>query len=536
MLAGFTKRELLYISVIYMAAHWFLLVATGWWADDWAWGMISYEATRKMTMELGRPDTIFLYYMVNVFPPYVSHALTLLMMFSNILFLSIILEKWLRLERKDIFWICALYAIIPIYDIRISITIMPYTVGLFFFMAACAHLSVMLFCDKMHPGHRFLNLILFVMSFTTNSNLVFYGVALLMIFSKEKSIAAMKRYMDYMAMPFIFYITTRWFFPTYGMYEDYNKVTIRSLCKAVLLMPAAVLHIVSEIAHKFFYKVVVKYQYLLGIATMLCFILEGLKRHGNWRQARASADQYATNVKLIGWGSIILMFGLFSYVVIRGTSAIAIADFPGRNSVLLGWGSALVIYGFLKCFPYPKICRMMICFLIICGIAYFNGQYFQYQRQAYAATGIEMQLHDNMELGNKRNIVLQELGGSSVSNFYGMNCIAQKVYGREQYMFFVNFNEIKYMYKKSSLKHTTSDFVLYEEYHMRDYDTSYKDIDAIVYYIFNEMESGDVLRTKFYELTDEEKFLSVIYKKSKMIVDYKVNNDIIKEMYAQGNR
>lgn len=528
MLAGFTKRQLLCILLIYMAAHWFLLVATGWWADDWAWGMISYEATRKMTMELGRPDTIFLYYMVNVFPPYVSHVLTLLMMFSNILFLSIILEKWLRLERKDIFWICALYAVIPIYDIRISITIMPYTVGLFFFMAACAHLSVMLSCDKMHLGHRLLNLILFLISFTTNSNLVFYGVALLMIFSKEKSIVAMKRYMDYLLIPVIFYLATRHFFPAHGMYEGYNQVTIKSLCKAVLLMPAADLHIISEICNNFSSTIIVGFQNEIGIAAILCFIWCAINRHGNWHQVQILPDQYVANTKLIGWGSMILTLGLFSYVVVTGTSAIATTDFNGRYAVLSGWGSALVLYGFLRYFPYHKICRIIICSLILCGIAFFNGQYFRYQRQAYAAAGIEVQLHDNIDLANKRNIVLQEIAGASVRNFYGMNCIAQKAYGREQYMFFVGFNEVDYLYKGIS-----SNLTLYEQYHMRNYDIDYKNIDAILYYSFDRMGTKDVLKTKIYEMADEKKFLSVIREKSKMTVDYNVDNDVLKKVYAK---
>ena len=191
------KRDIIGLTIIYFLSQWLLLVVSGRWWDDWCLWLAPAEAINSLGIELGRPSVSVILTVARALPESGYRWITYFMMYCCMLCLYSTLKTCLKLRDDDCFWIAAIYAIVPINDGRVALAMFPYTVGLFFFMLGLAFLSYVLNKDRLNTFIRIILLGLFLLSFTLNSNLVFYIIVLLMLLKHTKSIRDLKNFTDF---------------------------------------------------------------------------------------------------------------------------------------------------------------------------------------------------------------------------------------------------------------------------------------------------------------------------------------------------
>ena len=199
-------KDLIYISIVYFATNWFLLIMTGRWWDDWCLWNQEPQSLINMAMEMGRPEVIYIVRFIKLFPEPFYRLLTFVMFYLTIIFTYNILVKGLSIRRDKALVVSVLSIVIPVNVDRTMLCIFPYTVGYFFFFLGFDLLINIDLNMKNNLLYRALLLILFTISFVLNSCLFFYSLVLIYILFKTKSIKGLLRYIDFIIIPVLFYI------------------------------------------------------------------------------------------------------------------------------------------------------------------------------------------------------------------------------------------------------------------------------------------------------------------------------------------
>ncbi len=524
------KREWLALSVIYCLSQGMLLFTTGRWWDDWSLYNESKEALRNFASQMGRPSFYYVINFTKFLPEAGRRMITFLAFYFCMIFLYKILRKWIGADSKACFWICALYAVIPVNDIRILQGSIPYALGLAAFMGGFSQLSGLLYDNKMNWKRRVGNLALFFFSFTLNSNLCFYAVVLLMILMHEKSIKSFFRYADYIVLPIVFFIMKSQFFPVWGIYANYNIVTFPKLLKALKYIFPADMHLLLSVAYNWL-KIGKRPVIMIGMVTVILymavhckswwklFTLPGdspeNKEDGSSCDKKAKMEEMKKILWMLPLGMIILSAGLFSYITIRQSGSVATAGIDGRDAILAGFGAAMVIYSVGMMLFHRKAAYCLFTAMILCGIVHFNLYYLSYQEDHYRQLGFQYQLKQHEELAEMRNLIYlnSDPGKINIKHFYHLNGNGAKAYGNESRFIMDGFGDASKYLQSDSLNY----FVESDNYHMSEYDRSHKRIDAVLEYSFDSNVT-DVVKMKFYELFDRKRFEKCLQEKSSMNV------------------
>jgi hypothetical protein len=98
--------------------------------------------------------------------PWIYKILTFVLMFSSGMLLNKIIGRHQSIDKNTRFFIVLLFFILPLNVAQVAMIVFPYTLCYFLFFLAWALMD----------RHRILALIIFFISFNTNSLLVFYAV------------------------------------------------------------------------------------------------------------------------------------------------------------------------------------------------------------------------------------------------------------------------------------------------------------------------------------------------------------------------
>ena len=120
----------------------------------------------------GTPIIGYLHTFLLKLGPPIYKLLTFLIFFINGILLDQILKRNAFISENNRFFICLLFLVSPLNIARVTLICFPYTFCTFLFFLAWFLL----------PTKRFISLILFLFSFTTNSLLVFYCLPIIEIF------------------------------------------------------------------------------------------------------------------------------------------------------------------------------------------------------------------------------------------------------------------------------------------------------------------------------------------------------------------
>lgn len=548
----YKKKELLILSLIYLASQGMLLIVSGRWWDDWCFHNQPFWALKLMAMQLGRPTLIAIVKFANFLPEPGYRIITFLMIYFCMLFTYKILRVWLKADARACFWICALYAVIPANDCRIVLAVFPYTIGLFFFMAGLSYLSGVLFRSELAWKNRIISWILFLLSFILNSNLCFYAIVLLMILMKENwKLKHCIKYIDYLILPIAFLGLKSHFFPVYGLYAGYNTLTLGKLIGAIKLILPADLFILKSLVSTFItYLSGKRVLVVLVLILIVCLVItcrkkiitclrKVLKREKQIGESFAQREEI-TEVDLRGncrnklglliIGIICLSLGLFSYVAVRQYYSISTVGLQGRDATLIALGAAIIIYELVDLLFRKKVQKYLFICAIVGGIIFFNTYYLSYQQDYYRQLGFQYQLSQNKDLNDCKNIVYlnSDSGIMNIQSFYSLNGAAEDVYGTQDKYIMSGFGGLSCFSQEDF-----EGFVSSGNYHMTDYDITNKEIDAVVEYSLK-AGLGDTLKMKIYEMFDKDSFERCIESQTSMNVYYRGTDEFDAILQAYG--
>lgn len=218
-----TKTELFQLVIFYTLAHvgiLFLLNAKYW--DDWVFYSSSPEQILTLCKQLGSFANFIGYLQVTMLaigPWFYKISTFFLILFTG---LSVwkIAKKQSWLTQQEAFYISLFFLITPLYIARVALVDFQYTLSVFLFFLAWSLI-----------GHyRILTLILFFLSFTTQSLLVFYALPIIDWYFRESQTLEYNKLikwcfskLDFLIIPFLWFLIKIVFFKPHGIYAGYNE-------------------------------------------------------------------------------------------------------------------------------------------------------------------------------------------------------------------------------------------------------------------------------------------------------------------------
>ena len=152
--------------------------------------------------------------------PWAYRFLTFILMFSSGLLLNTILKKHTVISEETRFFVVLLFLILPFNLARVALIDFPYALCYFFFFLAWVLMD----------RFRILALIIFFISFNTNSLLVFYAIPILDMLYRKSCLTNWRseikngiRHFDYILLPFVYIFIKTCYYRPFGPYSGYNE-------------------------------------------------------------------------------------------------------------------------------------------------------------------------------------------------------------------------------------------------------------------------------------------------------------------------
>lgn len=429
-----------------------LLVNPGVFWDDWTLYNMSDEGI--MSQFYGNGVVIFGY--LHIFlknlraSPLLYHFLTFSFQFISVALLFRIKDKFKMNNETSIFFqfTILIYAVLPVYDSKITMIVLPYTLCLSLFLFA--FLFLMKYCEnKKRIDFRILSLLFFFFSFFTNSLLVFYLIPVFLIiflpfwqrvFSKNpildykifvrKMMRQVLIHLDFFVLPFLFWLIRSLYLQPSQVYAaiGYNKLEVESL---------------FEIPYRFVLSVYVFFVSLISLVKEAVqipevwgiFLIIALFSY-NWFKDRDFS--FIISWKILLWGLFVLGLGVFPYLMVN--------KIPGfgwnspRHQLLMGFGLCVILMGLLFQLKSSNLKKTFFSLLLGCFVAFtffLQFSYFKgYIKQTVLISYLETQ---NLSSDQSQTILYHDKTDNftqkgSPSNFYELSGILKLNHPEEKIM------------------------------------------------------------------------------------------------------
>ena len=529
--ASYLKNPYVVIIATYFAAHFFMLLLSGCWWDDWTFMTHDLNYINTVASESGRPEWNLLVPLCWSLPNN-GRILIFFLHLLNSVFVYEMLKNSGLFDEKESLYITVLFTVIPVNDARILISNFAYNVGLFFF-----YLSFMLFVfwNKMQSSKkkvlfRILILALFYISFILNSLLAYYYILFVYLFvlqmKKNDGPAGfvlrildsvwkvLKNYPDFFVLPFVYYGANKVLFPTYGdTFGNYNAITLTGLLNCFVYVPKSIIKIAIEIINRCFGALnVFTAVIILAVAAAILFQKNEKKDAGKRNMLKF--------ILLFGFGMFVLAWGIFPYTEIRGDTIYSFGV-KGRDAILVPLGASMVTHSIFSLFS-GKIRRCLVTVAVLLGILGFNSLYVEWQKDYYYQLSME-HLFDNDVIRDNDTFFLAEVNETDIEaqRYYSLNMNAYNVFGDETRFFIPKVSNLYILRDEKALKEAKE--ALAFSHMMREYEPEDYCFDAVLNYS-NDLSTSDVLKLKYYEMFDKGRFDTEINNNGSLDI-YIVEND-----------
>lgn len=508
------KQNYICLFVVYMLSQILLLFVSGRWWDDWGTFNISPGGMWQWATEAGRPSLFILYFTSNILPEFVYRWITFIVYFIiSILFYNII-DIIFKPCAKDTLFATLIFIVIPAYDARIGMVMFPYTLGEMLFLLGFYMIVQGFNDDKFNKTKRIISLGLFFLSFCLlNATVFLYCLVFLFIIVREKSVIKCVKYFDYFSLPFIFTGLKFLLFPTKGLYETYNHVSLEGIkfilrnfikidintCKNLFLS------LINIINKKPYIKII-----------FICFII--IIIIGLYFYNKAIINKINIRHELIKFilGFITLNLAITPYSIIRMQDVIYTEYFSGRDSILVPLGAALIFFAFINIIfnEYGK--KLIIFITVFLGICYFNFHYINYQIENFWYIGFQENIRYNQYIKENDVFVVMAPDSNKMGSriYYVYNGLAEEVYGEETRIF-MDGTWLLSQY----LSGWNHDITEREWYNMKDFNSIDNKIDGVIFYS-NDISVKEALYLKYLEIIDKTEFTKWLTNNSRFEIYY----------------
>lgn len=428
-----------FVIAVYTLAYGFLAFNPGLFWDDWT--LINVANTTDFINDSyasGRPLRGYLILAILQLPGSVIiiRMLTCLFYFLSGMILMRILGDIREIDKNTRFFIVMFFLLFPVNFGRISITTFSYTVSYLLFFVAFWALAT--FLKKQKLWLRVLSLIIFFLSFTTNSLLVFYILVILYllysgrekILSARGAISHMTAYVDFVLLPIIFWAAKNVLAANYGQYANYNQITTEKLLSTpkniLLTFRTSFIEVIAGTVTLFFNHVV--------ISLMLIFLVFLIMR---------KLFTVGEGVKYVPWmaglGMLVFAAGAFPYVSVGLLPNLF--DWQSRHQLLLPLGASLMMVSTIEI--VSKACRIghslkILAFSVLISLFILVNAsvYFDYQRDWQKQLSLMENLRQEPLIRNNSTFVFLDKARDQnaqgrVYRFYEYNGIMKQVFHEE---------------------------------------------------------------------------------------------------------
>lgn len=550
-------RHIFCFTIVYFAAHWFLLVATGRWWDDWVYADKNWDYMLEVFTQSSIPFHAVINAGLWIFPDGFNRILTFIYFYIGAILFYCILRKVNLFSKEACFWITLLYIVIPINDARITWICYGYSLGLFLFWVAF-YLGTLWkeYTGKKRIIIRTLSVFLLMVSFDTESIMLLTLIILFYFYYFElredwkwkeirdnikKLVMAVIHHIDYLVAPIVWYVGSKILFPGYGIYGGHSYIYWDDLKEIIINSPRN--------AYATFKNIWNSYVNLLGntkVAMIVVLILLIYIACASFRKLKVksqSGELAESFLKVCGMtllGIIVFYIGFFPYVVKRNAPIENIYT-NGRDTLLLGIGTAVILYYGLRIFLRSKVRQAANIILISVGVFHFNFIYLDWQEAYYQQLQLQHAIAESDEIKNNDTFLIMYKGALLSPTYYQTNGNSWAATG-EQTRYYMTTTDMLY-----GLIEMNEDTWSLNAYGMNEYDYGDKTIDGIIFVDYTDIGKRTLIRQKINELFDKDefnewiddltnvKYVSLTKEDSdnllQLYVEGKLNDSVIYEMY-----
>lgn len=519
-LQHWSKVDIKYILCIFVAVisvHFMMLLVEGAWWDDWKFLTNDYWAIKEHYIDAGRLDAYYLIMPTAKLSSFYYRLVVLICIFINA-GLVYSLGKIIMQNRIEAMLLSILYVSVPVNDIRVMRCIFPYTIAEIFFWLAFYLLLLENMEKKICPKliYRVFSMLLFFISFTTNSLLVFYAIPIAFLwymigkrlwinneFTIKKFIVKILAYFEFYVIPFVFFVLKKLTFSPAkdGLYSDYNQASIKKMIMAFQIVPNAIDQMRKNVVINWTRVGWSKYVFW---AIVVWMIVVWLKKVIDTIKKEKSSVQFSMKCKKGIWGLVVglvlLIFGMYPYIVIRQN--VLETD---RDAMLVPIGISVVILSLFNIFQLEDKVKFVISVgIVFCGSMYFSNSYLSYLKAYYEQVALQTAWQDTLDLQEGGLFMYYEDGKTfpSLENCYSLTALGKDMDGQTNRYFSKGISELYFIYGYEHREKMRDDITYcYDQFQLDDLT-----IKGVVYAKYN-FRNIDVLRLKWLEMVDKERFV-----------------------------
>lgn len=542
-------RHFFWITITYVAAHWFLLIATGRWWDDWVyadknWNYL-YEVMRESSLPLSAvvdasnwifPDG---FYRVLVFFWYY---------FSTCLFYKLI-NKIVLFKKDDCFWVTLFFAVAPVFDARILWIMYPYAIGM-----------PLLFCgyilaikkDEVSAKERVLRricsllLLMLAYSFLQSAMLLIIPFILYLCYldlckdwewknvrkNIKRFFVAVLSYIDFLTEPILWYFGDKLLFPGYGVYGGVYYIKWETLLSTILHSPIYAFTTFKSILSNYWNVLkdsrVVRLVIIIVVVVYVLLLIFQFVRNTN--MIEEESNSFIRDCLMTVSGAVLFFLGFFPYCLKRNRE-LGVTYTDGRDTILLGIGMSIMLYYGINMFMRKKATRLVMEILILLGIIHFNFMYLDWQEGYYQQVQLQHEFASNKEIEENDTFLVICKGGLISTSFYQTNGNSWKALGDETRLFMTGTGDL-YM-----LTQDTDDTRWFlNAFMMNEYEYGDRVIDGILFVNYSDLGYGTLLKGKWNEIFHKDRFDQWIddIRDIKYVSLMKEESDNLIELYNDG--
>lgn len=376
------KLEILFLGVLYVVSFSLMLFNNGVFWDDWILYTADKASVANTFRQAGSPFTsyyhnfllsyghdVFLYRIIVFFAYLISG-----------IFVYKVLSRIKEVTSEAIFFIVAIFMVLPVNSARIAIIDSMYAIYYFSFFMAFWLLSVAV--SRNSRILYFFSLLFFLFSFNALSFLVyFFATAIPYIFylqfgfSKQNLYSNIKQYFVenwyLLALPFVFFVFKSYFWRPFGNYDGYNTIDVEKIFLATS-------HLIYD-----------KYFFVLLLATTFLLAVYVYIKNRNLQK----------DILFCALGIVLFFAGIFPYLAVGKFPTFE--DWNSRHQLLMPLGVAFLIFYFVNilssAFAKNRQKLKQIALVFILGFfTYKNISYYiDFQRDYYAQMSLMKNFRSN---------------------------------------------------------------------------------------------------------------------------------------------
>jgi hypothetical protein len=401
------------IIFVYVFTHFLLILNDGLYFDDshlvWMlkskdWDMLYIAQSMYGNTLIAYFDWLFSYFPNTAF--YMRLTVFASSFISSILLYKVCLNSGF-VNRGDSLFISLLYIVFPAYLMNFVINITFHSVSNLFFIGG-VYLSIKLENSEGRKNiiFRLSSLVLFLLSFITNSYLVFYfGFLIFYLIYKHKksskdilsdSFTFLTSRIDFILLPFVFWASKLIFTPVWGWALGYNKITLNI---------ADIFFVYARFVRTFVWQI-----YVLGsshIRFVVVMLVSAL--------VLSFVLPYTQKVKrrdylfIVVFSIVLLILAIFPYAAVNKSLGNGLpTSYDSRNALLVAIPIAILLVSMARMIFQGKVILMysILVILIVNCCLYRVNVYALWQIDAVKQNSILLNMKDNRHVRDLHVVVL----------------------------------------------------------------------------------------------------------------------------------